>query len=180
MALAHARTHGLRVSITRCRNNYGPYQFPEKIIPLFVTNLLDGQQVPLYGDGLNVRGWVHVDDHCRGIQLVAERGQGGAVYHIDGDAELTNIELTRALLECCGAGWEMVTRVEDRKGHDRRYCLDDSALRARPATMATIACAGGGSYRHSFRLGVLASCLPGSGMTEDLEEPAPFSDMGGL
>jgi dTDP-glucose 4,6-dehydratase len=130
MALAYARTHGLHVSITRCCNNYGPYQFPEKIIPLFVTNLLDGQQVPLYGDGLNMRGWVHVDDHCRGIQLVAERGQGGAVYHIDGDAELTNIELTWALLDCCGAGWEMVTRVEDRKGHDRRYCLDDSALRA--------------------------------------------------
>ena len=129
MALAYARTHGLDVCITRCCNNYGPYQFPEKVIPLFVTNLLDGRQVPLYGDGGNVRGWIHVDDHCRGIQLVLERGKGGSVYHINGDAELTNIQLTRALLERCGADWGMVARVEDRKGHDRRYCLDDAALR---------------------------------------------------
>ena len=129
LARAYARTHGLNVSITRCCNNYGPYQHPEKVIPLFVTNLLDGRQVPLYGDGQNVRGWVHVDDHCRGIQLVLERGEPGAVYHINGDAELTNIELTRALLECCGADWERVAHVEDRKGHDRRYSLDDSLLR---------------------------------------------------
>ena len=130
MARAFARTHGLNVSITRCCNNYGPYQYPEKVIPLFVTNLLDGLKVPLYGDGRNVRGWVHVDDHCRGIQLVADRGAPGAVYHINGDAELTNRDLTNALLECCGAGWDMVAPVEDRKGHDRRYSLDDSALRA--------------------------------------------------
>lgn len=129
IALAYARTHGLDVSVTRCCNNYGPYQYPEKVIPLFVTNLLDGLQVPLYGDGCNIRGWVHVDDHCRGIQLVAERGLGGAVYHINGDAELTNLELTKALLRACGAGWDMVRYVEDRKGHDRRYALDDSALR---------------------------------------------------
>jgi dTDP-glucose 4,6-dehydratase len=130
MALAYARTHGLSVSITRCGNNYGPYQYPEKIIPLFVTRLLEGKRVPLYGDGGNVRNWVHVDDHCRGIQLVLERGEPGRVYHIGGDVELTNQELTRAILECCGAGWEMVTPVADRKGHDRRYALDDSALRA--------------------------------------------------
>jgi dTDP-glucose 4,6-dehydratase len=129
LARAYARTHGLNVSITRCCNNYGPYQFPEKVIPLFVTNLLDGQRVPLYGDGGNVRGWVHVDDHCRGIQLVLEQGTAGGIYHIDGDAELSNRELTAALLELCGADWEMVTLVEDRKGHDRRYSLDDSALR---------------------------------------------------
>jgi dTDP-glucose 4,6-dehydratase len=129
IARAYARTHGLNVSITRCCNNYGPYQFPEKIIPLFVTNLLDELQVPLYGDGQNVRGWVHVADHCRGVQLVLERGKPGAVYHIDGDVELTNAELTRAVLECLGAGWDMVTFVEDRKGHDRRYSLDDSVLR---------------------------------------------------
>jgi dTDP-glucose 4,6-dehydratase len=129
MARAYARTHGLNVSVTRCCNNYGPYQFPEKVIPLFITNLLDGLKVPLYGDGLNVREWVHVDDHCRGIQLVLERGQPGGVYHINGDVELTNVDLTRALLECCGAGWDMVTPVEDRKGHDRRYSLDGSALR---------------------------------------------------
>jgi dTDP-glucose 4,6-dehydratase len=127
---AYARTHGLNVSITRCCNNYGPFQYPEKVIPLFVTNLLDGQSVPLYGDGRNVRGWIHVDDHCRGIQLVLERGDPGAIYHINGDVELSNIELTRALLECCGAGWDMVTQVPDRKGHDRRYSLDDSLLRS--------------------------------------------------
>jgi dTDP-glucose 4,6-dehydratase len=130
LAHAYARTYGLNVSTTRCCNNYGPYQFPEKVIPLFVTNLLEGLTVPLYGDGRNVRSWVHVDDHCRGIQLVLERGEPGRVYHIAGDVELSNIELTDALLECCGAGWEMVERVEDRKGHDRRYSLDDSALRA--------------------------------------------------
>ena len=130
MARAYAVTHGLNVSITRCCNNYGPYQFPEKIIPLFVTNLLDGQKVPLYGDGRNVRGWIHVDDHCRGIQLVLERGEPAGIYHINGDAELSNLELTRAILDSCKADWDMVTQVADRKGHDRRYCLDDSALRA--------------------------------------------------
>jgi dTDP-glucose 4,6-dehydratase len=129
MARAYARTHGLNVSITRCCNNYGPYQYPEKVIPLFVTNLLDGSKVPLYGDGLNTRDWIHVDDHCRGIQLVLERGQPGSVYHINGDVELTNVELTKAILECCGESWDMVTPVEDRKGHDRRYSLDDSVLR---------------------------------------------------
>ena len=128
MTRAYWRTYGLDVSITRSCNNYGPYQFPEKVIPLFVTNLLDGRKVPLYGDGKNVRGWVHVDDHCRGIQLVLEKGQPGEIYHINGDVELTNIELTQALLECCGAGWDMVEYVEDRKGHDRRYSLDDSLL----------------------------------------------------
>jgi dTDP-glucose 4,6-dehydratase len=129
MARAYAQTHGLAVSITRCCNNYGPYQFPEKVIPLFVTNLLDGLKVPLYGDGGNVRGWIHVDDHCRGIQRVLEQGEPGRVYHVNGDVELTNVELTRALLECCGAGWDMVVSVTDRKGHDRRYSLDDSRLR---------------------------------------------------
>ncbi len=129
MARAYARTHGLNVSITRCCNNYGPYQFPEKVIPLFVTNLLDGRRVPLYGDGGNVRDWIHVDDHCRGIQLVLERGEPGRTYHINGNAELTNVELTQALLDACGASWDMVQHVEDRKGHDRRYSLDDSLLR---------------------------------------------------
>jgi dTDP-glucose 4,6-dehydratase len=130
MARAYARTHGLNVSITRCCNNYGPYQYPEKVIPLFVTNLLEGLHVPLYGDGENIRGWIHVDDHCRGIQLVLEHGEPGGIYHINGDVELTNRELTAAILEACGAGWDMVTMVEDRKGHDRRYSLDDSVLRA--------------------------------------------------
>jgi dTDP-glucose 4,6-dehydratase len=129
IALGYARTHGLNVSITRCCNNYGPYQHPEKVIPLFVSNLLDGVPVPLYGDGGNIRSWVHVDDHCRGIQLVAERGQRGAVYHVSGDTELSNRELTGELLRLCGAGEDMVANVPDRKGHDYRYALDDGLLR---------------------------------------------------
>jgi dTDP-glucose 4,6-dehydratase len=130
LALAYARTHGLNVSITRCCNNYGPYQYPEKIIPLFATNLLAGKPVPLYGDGLNVRSWIHVDDHCRGIHLVLEQGEPGRVYHIDGDTELANLDLTRQILAACGASWDMVVPVADRKGHDRRYSLDDSLLRS--------------------------------------------------
>jgi dTDP-glucose 4,6-dehydratase len=130
IALSYARTHGLDVRITRGCNTYGPYQYPEKVIPLFITNLLDDQQVPLYGDGKNVRSWVHVDDHCAGIHLVLCNGQPGGVYHIAGDVELSNIELTRMLLDRCGAGWRMVKRVADRKGHDRRYSIDDSRLRA--------------------------------------------------
>src|SRR5580693_5308085 len=117
IAQAYHRTHGLNVVTTRCCNNYGPYQFPEKIIPLFITRLLDGGTVPLYGDGGNVREWIHVDDHCRGIQLAAERGVAGHVYHIGGDVELINKELTSMLLDACGAGWESVEYVEDRKGH---------------------------------------------------------------
>jgi dTDP-glucose 4,6-dehydratase len=130
IAMAYHRTHGLDVVITRCCNNYGPYQYPEKVIPLFITNLLDGLKVPLYGDGGNVREWIHVDDHCQGIQLAAERGSAGRVYHIGGDVELVNKDLTSRLLEACGTGWDSVEYVEDRKGHDRRYSLDDSALRA--------------------------------------------------
>jgi dTDP-glucose 4,6-dehydratase len=130
IALAYARTYGLDVRVTRCCNNYGPYQYPEKIIPLFTTNLLNARHVPLYGDGGNVRGWVHVDDHCRGVQLVLERGTPGEVHHIAGDVELTNKDLTHLILELNGAGWDMVDQVPDRKGHDRRYSLDDSGLRA--------------------------------------------------
>jgi len=130
IALAYARTYGLDVRVTRCCNNYGPYQFPEKVIPLFVTNLLDGEPVPLYGDGGNIREWVHVDDHCRGIQLVLEAGEPGRIYHIGGDVSLSNKELTGLLLEACGAGWDMVRQVPDRLGHDRRYALDDSLLRS--------------------------------------------------
>ena len=124
LALAAYRTHGLDVVVTRCSNNYGPYQFPEKVIPLFVTNLLDGRKVPLYGDGGNIRDWLHVEDHCRGIQLALEKGRPGEIYHIGGGTELTNKELTERLLDACGAGWDMVQPVDDRKGHDRRYSLD--------------------------------------------------------
>ncbi|MDQ7908629.1 dTDP-glucose 4,6-dehydratase [Phytohabitans sp. ZYX-F-186] len=124
LALAYFRTHGLDVVVTRCSNNYGHYQYPEKVIPLFVTNLLDGGTVPLYGDGGNVRDWLHVRDHCRGIALVQDKGRPGEVYHIGGGTELTNRELTERLVEACGATWESVRPVTDRKGHDRRYSLD--------------------------------------------------------
>ncbi len=128
LALAYHRTHGMDVVVTRCSNNYGPYQFPEKVIPLFVTNLMEGARVPLYGDGGNVRDWLHVADHVAGIQLVLEKGRAGEVYHIGGGAELTNLELTGRLLAACGASWDCVDRVPDRKGHDRRYSLEISKI----------------------------------------------------
>ncbi|MCZ7374215.1 dTDP-glucose 4,6-dehydratase [Micromonospora sp. WMMC250] len=124
LALAYHRTHGMDVVVTRCSNNYGPYQYPEKVIPLFVSNLLDGATVPLYGDGGNIRDWLHVHDHCRGIALVQQKGRPGEVYNIGGGTELTNKELTGRLLDACGAGWDRVVPVTDRKGHDRRYSLD--------------------------------------------------------
>lgn len=129
LARSYRRTHGLDVVITRCSNNYGPYQFPEKVIPLFVTRLLDGKRVPLYGDGRNVRDWLHVDDHCRGVALAATKGRAGEVYNIGGGTELTNAELTRRLLAAVGAGEEMIEHVPDRKGHDRRYSVDWSKIR---------------------------------------------------
>ncbi|WP_214412871.1 dTDP-glucose 4,6-dehydratase [Sphaerisporangium fuscum] len=127
---AYHRTYGLDVRVTRCSNNYGPYQYPEKLIPLFVTNLLDGLRVPLYGDGLNVREWLHVDDHCRGIHLVLEKGAAGEVYNIGGGVELTNRDLTERLLAAVGAGWDMVDHVADRPGHDRRYSVDSTKIMA--------------------------------------------------
>lgn len=128
LARSYHRTHGLPVCITRCSNNYGPHQYPEKVIPLFVSNLLDGKKVPLYGDGLNVRDWLHVDDHCRGIQLVAEKGRDGEVYNIGGGTELTNRELTHRLVAAVGADDSMIEQVADRKGHDRRYSVDWSKI----------------------------------------------------
>jgi dTDP-glucose 4,6-dehydratase len=124
LARAYHHTYGLPVSITRCSNNYGPYQHPEKFIPLFVTNLVDGRDVPLYGEGANVRDWLHVDDHCRAIHLVLSDGGAGETYNIGGGAELSNSELTARLLEATGAGWDRVERVADRLGHDRRYSVD--------------------------------------------------------
>jgi dTDP-glucose 4,6-dehydratase len=117
-------THGLNTSITRCSNNYGIHHFPEKVIPLFVTNLLDGKHVPLYGDGANVRDWLHVDDHCRGIAAVLAGGRPGEIYNIGGGTELSNRELTELLLEATGRDWSFVDKVADRKGHDRRYSVD--------------------------------------------------------
>jgi dTDP-glucose 4,6-dehydratase len=130
IALAYARTHGLDVVVTRCSNNYGPYQFPEKLIPLFVTNLIDGFDVPLYGDGMNIRDWLHVDDHCRGIDLVLHGGRAGEVYNIGGGTELTNKDLTGLLLSACGTDWSRVRKVDDRKGHDRRYSVDITKIGA--------------------------------------------------
>jgi dTDP-glucose 4,6-dehydratase len=130
LALAYHRTHGMEVVVTRCSNNYGPYQFPEKVIPLFVTNLIDGGTVPLYGDGGNVRDWLHVSDHCAGIQLALEKGRAGEVYNIGGGRELTNRELTEVLLAATGRDWDSAVRyVEDRKGHDRRYSLSHDKIR---------------------------------------------------
>lgn len=129
IALAYHRTHDLDVRVTRCSNNYGHHHFPEKVIPLFITNLLDGAKVPLYGDGGNVRDWLHIDDHVQGIDLVRTKGRPGEVYNIGGGTELSNKELTGLLLDACGAGWDRVTYVEDRKGHDRRYSVDCAKIR---------------------------------------------------
>ncbi|RZU52569.1 dTDP-glucose 4,6-dehydratase [Krasilnikovia cinnamomea] len=130
LCLAYHRTYGMDVRVTRCSNNYGPFQFPEKVIPLFVTNLLDGLPVPLYGDGLNVRDWLHVADHCRGVRLVLAKGEPGEIYNIGGGTELTNRELTGLLLQACGADWSRVRQVADRPGHDRRYSVDIAKIRA--------------------------------------------------
>jgi dTDP-glucose 4,6-dehydratase len=129
IARSYWRTHGLDLSITRCSNNYGPYQHPEKLIPLFVTNLLEGRQVPLYGDGRNVREWLHVDDHCRAVQLVLTRGRAGEVYNVGGGNEQTNRQITERLLALFDADWSRVRHVADRKGHDLRYSLDDGKIR---------------------------------------------------
>jgi len=126
LALSYFRTFGLDVMITRCSNNYGPFQFPEKIIPLFVTNIIEDKKVPMYGTGLNIRDWLHVDDHCHGIELVIEKGQSGEIYNIGGGKELTNMDLTLRILKLMGKGVDSIVRVEDRKGHDQRYSVDIS------------------------------------------------------
>lgn len=125
---AYNRTHKLDTVITRCSNNYGHYQFPEKVMPLFITNILEGKKVPLYGNGLNVRDWLHVDDHCRGIALALVKGKSGEVYNIGGGTELTNIELTHKILKAMNVGEEFIQPVEDRKGHDLRYSVDISKI----------------------------------------------------
>ncbi len=121
---AYHRTHGLDVVITRCSNNYGTHHFPEKLIPLFITNLLEGKKVPVYGTGQNVRDWLHVDDHCRGIYAVLMNGRPGEVYNIGGGRELTNNEITTLILNAMGADESSIEYVEDRKGHDLRYSID--------------------------------------------------------
>ena len=124
LARSYNRTHGLDVVITRCSNNYGTHHFPEKLIPLFITNLLEGIKVPVYGTGKNVRDWLHVDDHCRGIYQVLMNGRSGEVYNIGGGRELTNNEITSLILEAMDADESSIEYVEDRKGHDLRYSVD--------------------------------------------------------
>ncbi len=126
---AYRHTFGLDIVITRCSNNFGAYQFPEKVIPLFVTNLMEGEPVPLYGDGRNVRDWLHVLDHCEAVLTVLERGEAGEVYNIGGNNERSNLELTREILRIMGKGDEMIRHVPDRLGHDLRYAIDASKIK---------------------------------------------------
>jgi len=126
---AYNHTFGLPITITNCSNNFGPYQFPEKLIPLFVTNLIEGKKVPLYGDGLNIRDWLYVEDHCEAIDMVLHQGKIGETYCVGGDAEKSNIEITRLILKEMGFGDEMIEYVKDRPGHDRRYAIDASKIR---------------------------------------------------
>jgi dTDP-glucose 4,6-dehydratase len=129
LAYSYFATYDVPVIITRASNNYGPYQFPEKVIPLFVTNALDGVPLPLYGDGQQERDWLHVDDHCRAIDLLIERGVSGEVYNVGGGNHVRNLDLTRRILQLTGKGDELIRHVADRQGHDRRYSLDCAKLR---------------------------------------------------
>jgi dTDP-glucose 4,6-dehydratase len=130
LAYSYFATYGLPVVVTRASNNYGPYQYPEKVIPLFVTHAMDDVPVPLYGDGMNVRDWLHVDDHCRAIDLLLQRGAPGETYNIGGGNEVRNIDLTRRILSLLGKPESLIRPVTDRPGHDRRYSLDCAKLRA--------------------------------------------------
>jgi dTDP-glucose 4,6-dehydratase len=128
LVLAYHRTYDLPVIVTRCSNNFGPYQYPEKVIPLFVTNLFEGQKVPLYGDGLNVRDWLHVTDHCSALLRVLDEGRPGRIYNIGGNNEQSNLQLTRTILDLLGHDEEMIEPVADRPGHDRRYAIDATRI----------------------------------------------------
>jgi dTDP-glucose 4,6-dehydratase len=130
LACAFYHTYDMPVVVTRGSNNYGPYQYPEKLIPLFVTNAIDDLPLPLYGDGLNVRDWLHVEDHCRGIEVAIAKGEPGEVYNIGADNQHTNIEITQIILDHLGKSDELIRYVTDRPGHDRRYAIDSSRLRA--------------------------------------------------
>jgi dTDP-glucose 4,6-dehydratase len=129
LARSYWTTHSVPVIVTRSSNNYGPYQYPEKLIPLFVTNALDGEDLPLYGDGMNVRDWLYVEDHCQALAMVLDRGEPGAVYNIGAGQEYTNRDVTTMILEATGADPALVRFVEDRPGHDRRYALDVSLMK---------------------------------------------------
>jgi dTDP-glucose 4,6-dehydratase len=126
---AYHHTYGLPAVITRCSNNYGPYQHPEKLIPLFIKNIMENKQVPVYGDGQNVRDWLHVEDHCQAIALAFYKGRAGEVYNIGGNNERTNMYITKLILSELGKGEELIKYVEDRLGHDRRYAIDASKIR---------------------------------------------------
>ncbi len=128
LALAYHHTYGMPTLVTCCSNNYGPYQFPEKLIPLFITNLIEGKKVPLYGDGLNVRDWIHVSDHCRAIRAVIQRGRPGEVYNVGGNMECTNLFITRLILKLLGCDESRIQPVPDRPGHDRRYAVDTTKI----------------------------------------------------
>jgi len=130
LALSYFITYGYPVLVTRCTNNYGPYQFPEKVIPLFVTNLLEGKKVPLYGHGRNERDWLFVEDHCSAIHLLVDHGQPGQVYNIGGNAQLPNVDLTMRILQHFGLDESWIKRVPDRLGHDLRYAVDSSKVRS--------------------------------------------------
>ncbi len=130
LVLAHVRTFGVDAAITRGSNTYGPNQYPEKLIPLFATNALDGEPLPLYGDGRQTRDWLHVSDHCAAIELVLRRGEPGGVYNVGGGCELPNLDVAGLILELTGAPRDLLRHVEDRPGHDRRYSLDSARLRA--------------------------------------------------
>lgn len=123
---AYFHTHGLPITISNCSNNYGPYQFPEKLIPLFTTNLIEGKKIPVYGTGENVRDWIHVDDHNRGVDMILQKGKIGETYCLGGGSEKTTLEITHKILELLGKGEESIEYVEDRKGHDKRYAIDFS------------------------------------------------------
>ena len=130
LALSYFTTYNLPVIVTRCTNNFGPYQFPEKLIPLFVTNLMDGKKVPVYGTGKNVRDWIHVGDHCQAIDFLLTRGDAGEIYNIGGENERTNLEITEKILTLLKKNESMIEFIQDRPGHDFRYSLDCSKIRA--------------------------------------------------
>jgi dTDP-glucose 4,6-dehydratase len=144
---AYHHTFGMDTVITNCSNNYGPYQYPEKLIPLLITNLMDGLQIPIYGDGLNVRDWLHVEDHCRGILLALEKGRAGETYNIGGRNERTNMEIARGILKLMGKDDSSIRYVEDRLGHDKRYAIDADKIRGEL----------GWEPRHTFDTGLPAT-----------------------
>jgi dTDP-glucose 4,6-dehydratase len=147
MVMAFHHTHGMDVVITRCSNNYGPNQFPEKLIPLMVLNAFEGKSLPVYGDGQQVRDWIHVEDHCEAIDLVLTGGVAGEVYNIGAENERPNLDVVRSILKLCGRGEDLIKHVPDRPGHDRRYAMDSRKIRE----------ALGWRPRHTFEQGLAAT-----------------------